>query len=202
MNRNNEGLSLILIATFLFISHSINAQGKINVNHFEHFVCKEMGDLNEDGLEDLAIVYQDTLNQRKPYRLEIFFKRKNGSFKKQISTKTAIEPKIPRIKQGGGFYKIEIVNNVLEISNELLRGNYKHKFRYQNGDFYLIGFSQTYSNGLGIISELEFNLSTGSLIEKEENYETNKVVRYKKQILKIRPLPKLRNFIPNETEYY
>ena len=105
-------------------------------------------------------------------------------------------------REGYSFYALKISKGVLTLYCELLRGNYNHKFRYQNGNFELIGYTEVESNGRGFIYSTDFNLSTGVQLNKKDNYETGKVEESERKILKISPLPKLQDFIPrNGTGY-
>ena len=187
----------------LFFSAIIFAQK----NNFNKTITKVKGDLNKDGLIDYVQVSQDTVSTTAPYKLEIYFAEINGNFKKIVSTTKAIDAQYPDGKNGyyngNSFYKIDIVKGVLSIQNELIRGNFEHKFRYQNGNFELIGFSQVYSDGQGTMGKIDFNLSTGIRIKTTEPYGEDDFPKTnsKKKIV-IKPLPKLQDFAPFENEYY
>jgi hypothetical protein len=170
-------------------------------------VKKAKGDLNKDNLADLVVVTQDTINEKAPYRLEIFFAQPNGDLKLVVSTIKAIEPQYPEGKNGyyngNSFYEVSIKKGILIISNELTRGNFEHKFRYQNNNFELIGFWETYSDGQGTMGTADFNLSTGIRVSTTESYgdSDEKPTKTQKKIL-IRPLPKLQDFTPFANEFY
>jgi len=188
---------------FLFFSAILFAQK----DNFNKTITKVKGDLNKDGLVDYVQVLQDTLSKTAPYKLEIYFAEANGSFKKIVSTTKAIDAQYPDGRNGyyngNSFYKIDVIKGILSIQNELIRGNFEHKFRYQNGNFELIGFSEVYSDGQGTMGTIDFNLSTGICIKTTEPYgeENFPKTNTKKKIL-IRPLPKLQDFAPFENEYY
>jgi len=176
-------------------------------NNFTKEITKVKGDLNKDGLIDYAQVLQDTISETAPYKLEIYFAETNGTFKKIISTIKAIDPQFPEGRNGyyngNSFYEITIIKGILSIHNELIRGNFEHKFRYQNGNFELIGFSQVYSDGQGTMGMVDFNLSTGIRIKTTEPYGEDDFPKTKKQTkMMIRPLPKLQDFTPFKTEYF
>jgi hypothetical protein len=185
-----------LIIALVCLSTNLFAQ------NFTHLVAQAKGDLNKDGLADLAEVKQDTLADTAPYRLQIFFAQPGGKLKLITSSTQIIAPQFPNGKDGyrtgEGFDSIVIKNNVITIKNQLLRGNFNHKFRYQNGYFELIGFNMIYSDGLGTMTYTDFNLSTGVRLYKEERYDTGKILINKKEKKLIRPLPKLENFVPFE----
>ena len=186
---------------FLF-SAMLSAQ-----NNFPKEITKVKGDLNKDGLIDYVQVLQDTVSETAPYKLEIYFAETNGTFKKIISTIKAIDPQFPEGRNGyyngNSFYEITIIKGILSIHNELIRGNFEHKFRYQNGNFELIGFSQVYSDGQGTMGMIDFNLSTGVRIKTTEPYGEDDFPKTKNQTkMMIRPLPKLQDFTPFKTEYF
>ncbi|HLP13381.1 MAG TPA: hypothetical protein VK177_15695 [Flavobacteriales bacterium] len=165
------------------------------------------GDLNKDKIADLVIITQDTLQQRRPYKLEVYFIQPNGTKKLIVSTTKALEPQFiegENTSPRNGPYLVDpvIKKGVLWINHELLRGHFEHKWRYQNGNFELIGYSFVESNGVGLMYTNDFNLSTGEYVHKEEEYSNDKVVVHKKQKHKITPLPKLQDFELYENDLY
>ena len=191
----------------LFLFFSLFSAMLAAQNNFSKEITKVKGDLNKDGLPDYVQVLQDTISETAPYKLEIYFAETNGNFKKVVSTVKAIDAQYPEGRNGyyngNSFYEITITKGILSIHNELIRGNFEHKFRYQNGNFELIGFSEVYSDGQGTMGNIDFNLSTGIRIKTTEPYGEDDFPKTntKKKIM-IRPLPKLQDFAPFETEYY
>lgn len=176
-------------------------------DNFNKKITKVKGDLNKDGLIDYVQVLQDTASETAPYKLEIYFAETNGNFKKIVSATKAIDAQYPEGRNGyyngNSFYEITITKGILSIHNELIRGNFEHKFRYQNGNFELIGFSEVYSDGQGTMGTIDFNLSTGIRIKTTEPYGEDDFPKTntKKKII-IKPLPKIQDFAPFKTEYY
>ena len=195
----------ILIIFYLFQNNSF-AQTHTSKFNFDHKIMEVVGDLNKDNLPDKVIVTQDTINKNAPYRLQVFFKEPNGQFKLIVTSTKIIEPKYPNGRDGyttgNGFSDVTIKKGVLSVNFELLRGHFEHKFRFQDKNFELIGFSKVYSDGRGVMTTTDFNLSTGIRIEKSEDYETGKVLSNKKKKILIRPLPKLQDITPMENELY
>lgn len=176
--------------------------------HSQNFnipVTKATGDLNKDGIEDLVTVMQDTLTETRPYRIAVSFSEENGSVKLAVSSDQLIQPEYPYGKNGyrtgDGFDSVEIKKGILIVNNLLLRGHYEYKFRYQNSNFELIGYTYTSSDGIGKIYSNDFNLSTGIRFYKEESYETGKVFRDEKVKQLIRPLPKFQDIIPFDNDW-
>lgn len=199
----NKIITLLLV----FITSTLIAQKDNKKDNFTVQIKKVKGDLNKDNLADLVVVTQDTINEKSPYKLEVFFAQPNGTFKLIVSTTKAIAPQYPEGKNGyyngQSFYTISVEKGILIISNELTRGNFEHKFRYQNNYFELIGFFEAYSNGQGTMGTVDFNLSTGIRVTRTERYDdsTEKPTETQKKI-RIRPLPKLQDFAPFTTEFY
>ncbi|NOT91180.1 hypothetical protein [Ferruginibacter sp.] len=191
---------------FIFLFNTVYGQNSLLKDSFNYEVKKVTGDLNKDKINDIVIVTQDTINDKSPYKLQIYFGQPNGELKLIITTVKAIEQQFPDGKEGyktgNGFDGIAIKKGKFSISNQLLRGNFEHQFRFQNGNFELIGFSKVSSDGQGTITSIDFNLSTGLRIETRERYDTDKVLSRSKKKVVIRPLPKLQEFTPLENEWY
>ncbi|KDN54856.1 hypothetical protein [Flavobacterium seoulense] len=195
---------IILLIVFL-IGFETYSQAK--KDPFTVEVTKVMGDLNKDNLEDKVIVTQDTVNEKSPYKLQIFFAQPNGKFKLIATSTKIIAPQYPDgrdgYRTGDGFMDVTITKGVVSVNFGLLRGHFEHKFRFQNGNFELIGFSYVASDGHGTMSSIDFNLSTGIRIEKTEAYgEDDFAPTYTKKKILIRPLPKIQDVEPFENELY
>lgn len=204
-NRINRAMRKFILTSFIFFQLICFSQTKGEEYNFSHKIIEVFGDLNKDNLPDKAIVTQDTLHEKAPYRLQVFFKEANGTFKLVATSLTIIAPQYPNGQKeysDGGFSDITIVKGVLSVNVELIRGHFAHKFRYQNNNFELIGFSEVNSDGLGVLTTIDYNLSTGIRIEKSERYDTDVVLSNTKKKIRIRPLPKLQDVVPMDNELY
>jgi hypothetical protein len=145
---------LILIVLILF-EINIFAQTSTENYNFSHKIIEIAGDLNKDNLLDKVIVKQDTVNENAPYRIQVFFKQPNGKSKLIVTSTKIIEPQYPDgrngYKTGNGFSGVTIEKGILSVNFELIRGHFEHKFRFQNGNFELIGYTEGQSNGRGEI---------------------------------------------------
>jgi len=97
---------------------------------------------------------------------------------------------------------VAIKAGILHVNFEVLRGHFEHAFRFQKGNFELIGFTKVNSEGNGIIETIDFNLLSGIRIETTERYDIDKVLSNKRKKIFIRPLPKLQDVVPMENELY
>ncbi|MGM8362942.1 hypothetical protein ACSV4D_13600 [Flavobacterium sp. ARAG 55.4] len=198
----------LILLPLLLICVNTFSQTKSKKDTFTLLVTKVHGDLNKDNLEDKVVVTQDTINENAPYKLQIFFAQPNGQFKLIATSTKIIAPQYPDVRDGyrtgDGFLDVTISKGIVSVNFGLLRGHFEHKFRFQNGNFELIGFSSVSSDGHGKMYTTDFNLSTGIRIEKIENYgedDDGVSCNIKKKIL-IRPLPKIQDVEPYENELY
>lgn len=196
---------IFLILLIAIHSHSFAQSDTINY-HFDYTVMEVTGDLNKDNLPDKVVVTQDTVSETAPYQLQIFFKEKNGEFKLVTTSTKIIQSQYPEGRggyiSGNGFADVTIKKGILSVNFQLLRGHFEHIFRYQNGNFELIGFSMVNANGIGEVTTIDFNLSTGYRTEKTARTDNGKILSQTKKKIWLRPLPKLQDLIPMENEFY
>lgn len=195
------------IFLIILISFQLNSFSQTCIkDSIDNKIVQVEGDLNKDKLIDKVIVTQDTVNENAPYKLQVFFKESNRKFKLIATSTKVIIPQYPEGRNGyltgNGFSDISIKNGVLSVNYQLLRGHYEYKFRYQNGNFELIGFSEVFSDGSGLIYYIDFNLSTGIRIDKTSNFDSDKDISIKKKKILIRPLPKLQDFNSLDNELF
>lgn len=196
-------MKIFLASVLLMFSANVLAQN--SKSNFDHIVIQVEGDLNKDGIKDVVIVSQDTIQESAPYRIQVFFRDRGNKLRLITSSTKLIKEQYPNGRDwetGNGFSEIKIENGVLIVDFDLLRGHFLHKFRYQNGSFELIGYTYNASDGQGKIYHTDYNLSTGLKISKVESYETGEVFSNTKTKKLINPLPKLQDVVPFENEDY
>ena len=190
---------LLIISTFCS-AKMILAQNKFS--NYNSIVFNVKGDLNNDGMPDKVLVKVDKNDKHLPYLLQVQFQNNDGNYKTVLSSTKAV---LPKFTEGGGtseaiLEKLEIKNGILIFTNQLIRGNFTHKFRFQKGNFELIGF-QFNNASAGYIEYVDYNLSTGDKIVKHIDYETDKILKQIKTKEKVSPLPKLQDFTPFDFTY-
>ncbi|AZA48234.1 hypothetical protein EG346_08585 [Chryseobacterium carnipullorum] len=142
-------------------------------------IAEAKGDLDKDGKDETVIIFntdkKNKLNDRDNF-LRSFFILKNidGKLKIWKENSTLL------LSSGMGFYpeenappEISINNNSLSITqifntNSRHTQTYQHTFRFQNGDFYLIGSHDRFEDTCDFNYLNEINFSTGKVIADEE----------------------------------
>jgi hypothetical protein len=203
---NSRNMKIILLTSALLcLSATAPAQEKTMDGDFKEEFSRAEGDLNKDDLTDIAIVLRSISNNIEHYRLQVFFLKPDGKYQLATTTDKAIAPKLLDTDNGESFTGVEIKKGVLTLNNDLLRGNYKHKFRFQGNEFELIGYSITSFDNPETGSTIDFNLSTGVRLKKVISYDDSNgksTTKNTKETIHIKPLPALRNFEPNTSNLY
>jgi hypothetical protein len=171
---------------------------------FNTIIRESLGDLNEDGLSDQAIISLDTLDDTRPLKLQVLFSLPNGGKKIVFSSTQIIQAMYPIEKNGehngSQVPDIYIENGKLKI-DFYIKGNSSYDFIYRDGDFELVHFTHVYWDGVNI-TEIVFNLLTGKYTKQVEVLKTAEVtMRVEKEVL-ITPLPRLKNFKPFKNELF
>lgn len=184
---------------FLLNMGMSRAQG---LNDFKKTIYQVKSDLNRDGRTDLVIVKADTLDKHHPYLLEIFFAKGGGGYSCVFRSRNTIMARFPTGDQQGKLLleQLKVTNGILIFTNQRIRGNMTHKFRYQNENFELIGYTER-NAGVARIDCRAVNLLTGRQVAWQELYErdgkTSQMISYKK----FKVLPKLQDFDPLTSSY-
>ncbi len=189
----------IYLSILLFISTGV-VFGQDSINNYSKIIYSIEGDLNRDGIADLVTVKQDSSSKYKPHLLEIKFKKVDGKYEtvfKSEKTLWEIHPEGNEITVAI-LEALEIKKGVLIFTNQYIRGNTKHKFRYQNGNFELIGYT-SHEGGPGLVY-IDYNLITGTKITHHNPYDNPKIGK-KITTERISPLPKLQDLEPLSFDY-
>lgn len=161
------------------------------------------GDLNNDGIPDAALVLKDKAENQTgidteniPRLLVIIFGVQGGGYTLSAAKKDAILCKTCGGVFGDPFSGIKITRGTVVIDHyggSRDRWGYTHRWRFQDGDWYLIGLaSRTEDSAVGTSETTDTNLITGDrIVEKKPASGKAKVARSK---VPVKPLRRLSSF--------
>lgn len=145
-------------------------------------IAETKGDLDKDGKDETVLVFDTNIKASDNRNLEntidykrVFYilKNENGGLKIWKENSTFL------FSNGTGFYpsdntlEVSIKNHSLHIGQTFFTNSrhtqkYKHTFRFQNGDFYLIGSHDHFEDTCDFSFTNEINFSTGKVIIDRE----------------------------------
>ncbi|MCS7464774.1 hypothetical protein N0M98_32325 [Paenibacillus doosanensis] len=159
---------------------------------------KATGDLNNDGIQDVAMVIEKTVKSEKapPRSLLIAFGNKDSTFSLSIIAENVVLPADAGGVFGDPFDSLTIDRGSVVVSDfggSSSKWYNRYRFRFQDNDWYLIGATMGSSfpvkNEMGN-DEDDYNLLTGDFISKRtiENGEVKitKGNRGKKKLVKLK----------------
>ncbi len=204
---------LSLITIFLFtIFQSQELKNFIIPKGYEK-ILEVKGDLDKDGKEENVVVFNTNIQtksegvERKFYIL----KKIGGILKIWKENSSVILPKeIGFSPESNPLPEITIKKGILIITQSFSTNSrhtqtYKHTYRYQNGDFYLIGSLQNFDDTCEFNMYDEINFSTGKAIVDQKYYpcfpedKTAPAEDFHKEFnYKLKKLIKMNNFKPGE----
>ena len=128
------------------------------------------GDLNQDGVNDLALVIEGTAKDGSsaPRILIIAFSKEDGTYERSVIARDAILRSDEGGIWGDPFEGISIQKGTIHMSfygGSAWKWANRYQFRYQENDWYLIGATETVFNvEHNVDTEKDYNLSTGAYI--------------------------------------
>ncbi|MDP4269630.1 MAG: hypothetical protein Q8909_05840 [Bacteroidota bacterium] len=133
-----------------------------------------IGDLDKDGINELVAAYniREGLKENDNFhRAIIIYKLSSGKWILWKKSEQALFMSQDGGMMGDPYSGMDIKNGILAIYQEggsSWKWSQSDKYRYQDGDFYLIGYSNNYGKPCEYFEMIDFNLSTGKLIYKKE----------------------------------
>lgn len=183
-------------------------------------IAEVKGDLDKDGRDEIILAFDTNIKvseqesspgQKNKQRVFYILKNENNHLKAWKENSTIL------LSSGTGFspeynrLELSIKNNCLIVVQEYSTNSrhtqgYKHTFRFQNGDFYLIGSEDMFEDTCEFNFIHVINFSTGKvLIDKEYSScdEETKVPsnEHKEFIHKLKPLIKMNDFKIGEHQF-
>lgn len=179
---------VIYIFTFLLTLISVSYGQELPIPDNYSVVDSVSGDLDKDSIDELVVAYNMGLENDidgVPREL-IIYKRKNNKWTEWKKSDQALYGSKDGGMMGDPFGEIEIKNGILLISQNggsSWKWGFTDKYRFQDGEFYLIGYSSIAGKLCEYWKDVDFNLSTGKMIVKKEfeECETEEQQIYKRE---------------------
>lgn len=222
MNQRNKFLAFFILIPLTLCLFSRLSQAQAIANKLQQtgktlqeFIPQEWsvkakaeGDLNKDGLNDIAaVLINDTMEKNNTDETDltrlliILFKNSDGTLKLSAASEKAILCNSCGGVFGDPFESIKIEKGVLVISHyggSSDRWAYVHRFRFQDGDWFLIGRTETNMNVNTLEGKsVDENLITGLAIT-ETTAKGGKKTNTTQTKMPVKPLIKLKNFDINK----
>lgn len=141
-------------------------------------IAEQAGDLDKDGISEKVLVFNTTDSTEFGYVREIIIlKQLKGQWTEWRKSKKAILKSREGGMMGEPFEGIEIKNGILIISfsgGSSWKWSHQDKYRFQNNEFELIGYSSFYGRSCDYWADFDFNLSTGKIVYKKEFEDCDK----------------------------
>lgn len=189
----------IYLSLMIFLSNNFLFAQKIPIPAHYSIVDTVTGDLDQDGIKELVVAYNteeinEDRDQGVPREL-IIYKKQNDGWTVWKRSNQALYGSQDGGMMGDPFGSIEIKNGILMISESggsSWKWGHTDKYRFQNGEFYLIGYTKIEGKQCEYWEEVDFNLSTGQINIKKEHlncdedepaiYKNEKETFYKKGV--------------------
>tara|TARA_B100000683_G_C12277610_1_gene468528 strand:- start:41 stop:706 length:666 start_codon:yes stop_codon:yes gene_type:complete len=146
------------------------------------------GDLDKDSIAELVVVYNKGPENEIDGvpRVLLIYKLRNNNWTEWKKSDQALYGSKDGGMMGDPFAEMEIKNGILLISQNggsSWKWAFIDKYRFQNGEFYLIGYSSISGKLCEYWKDVDFNLSTGKMIVKKEyeECETEEQEIYKRE---------------------
>ncbi len=171
---------LIKLIFIVLISYQTMAGQSLSIPKNYAVVDSVKGDLNKDGIDELVVAYNTEEEKETKDAFEsiprelIIYKKEKKEWTVWTKSKDALYGSRDGGMMGDPFGEIEIKNGLLLVSQNggsSWKWGHTDKYRYQDGAFYLIGYSSTSGKLCEYWKDVDFNLVTGKMIVKKE-YES------------------------------
>ncbi len=166
-------------------------------------LAETLGDLDNDGIEEKVVVYNTDRSSKNGIEREIHFFKKEGSSWKlwKKSNEGILESQMGGVS-GDPFRNVVIDNQILKVfhsGGSRSKWETENKYRFQNQNFELIGYTQLVETPCSNKLLIDYNLSTGNAVLQKTLLECNDALKLtsKKKVIdkkvthKISPLPNL-----------
>lgn len=163
----------IFIFTFLLTLIHVSHGQELLIPYNYSVVDSVWGDLDKDSIAELVVAYNmgpENDIDGVPREL-IIYKLTNNKWMEWIKSDQALYGSKDGGMMGDPFGEMEIENGILLISQNggsSWQWGFTDKYRFQDGTFFLIGYSSIAGKLCEYWIDVDFNLSTGKMIVKKE----------------------------------
>lgn len=166
------------------------------------------GNLDEDENDEAAAVYQmPNIDREDAEQILAIYKKQNGKWKITHQISSPLLSSQSGGMMGNPFSGISIAKKTIIINHfggSRDKWEYTHRYRFQNGDWYLIGASASFGAPCDFWVKFDYNISTGDAtysktVENCKNGE-KKVTQSQKLNKKITP-PKMDEVTPGNSTF-
>ncbi len=164
--------TLVIILLILSTFHTTICQEIPSYDHYT-IVDTVSGDLDKDLNKELVVIFNkgtdDEINGVP--REIIIYKLEDGKWVVWKRSEKALFGSMDGGMMGDPYGEMEIKNGILHISQNggsSYKWTFTDKYRFQDGEFYLIGYSSISGKLCEYWETVDFNLSTGKMIINKE----------------------------------
>jgi hypothetical protein len=142
------------------------------ISDAELILGEAQGDLNKDGVEEKVVVYTtDDEGDFGKVRHLVVYKQENGKWVEWVLSDKAVLGSEGGGMMGDPFTSVTIEKGIIHIEHfggSSWKWTEVDKYRFQEGDFYLIGHSSNYGKPCEYWDFYDYNLSTGDCVFEHE----------------------------------
>jgi len=170
----------------IFLLFTFNLFGQVRPTPSNYSVVESVtGDLDKDGVDELVVVYNTNAEKENEgvERELIIYKLDNNKWSQWKKSRQALYGSRDGGMMGDPFGGIEIKKGILLISHcggSSWKWGHTDKYRFQDGEFYLIGYTSNAGKLCEYWKTVDFNISTGKIVVKKE-YENEDYEIYKRE---------------------
>ncbi len=212
-NNMKKRLSTYILVLFIFSFMSCISQENKNTEIIQtpksfKILDQIEGDLDKDGVSEKVIVYDTEKETDLGTERQIFiYKKINDKWELWKNSIGAILPSQHGGMMGDPFEGISIERNCIVINHSggaRQKWNYTHRYRFQSGEFQLIGATVNFGSPCDYYFNFDYNLSNGRINYEQETSDCkNKSSKIEKKeiIRKPKTLPTMSNFYPGNNKF-
>lgn len=142
------------------------------ISDIEMILGEAQGDLDKDGIEEKVVVYTtDIEGEFGKIRNLVVYKQENGKWTEWVLSDKAVLGSEGGGMMGDPFTSVSVEKGIIHIEHfggSSWKWTEVDKYRFQEGDFYLIGHSSHYGKPCEYWDYYDYNLSTGDCVFEHE----------------------------------